>query len=113
MTEQMTRAERAMQIWQILITAAYDRRTLTYGRVAALLGFKGAGVISQFLNPIMGYCEAKDLPPLTVLVVNQDTGLPGEGLTTLQEVNQDREKVFNHDWFGMYPVQIPDLQPFA
>ena len=78
MTEQMTRAERAMQIWQILITAAHDRRTLTYGRVAALLGFKGAGVISQFLNPIMGYCEAKDLPPLTVLVVNQDTGLPGE-----------------------------------
>jgi hypothetical protein len=113
MTEQMTRAERAMQIWQILIAAAHDRRTFTYGQIANLLDFKGAGVVASFLNPIMGYCDAKGLPPLTVLVVNQDTGLPGGGLTTLQDVNQDREAVFNHNWFGMYPIQISDLQPFA
>ena len=31
------------------------------------------------------------------LVVNQETGLPGEGLTTLEEVNGDRVAVFNVD----------------
>ncbi len=109
----MTRAERAMQIWQILVAAAHSRRSYTYGQVASMLGMGGAGVMANFLGPIMFYCKANNLPPLTVLVVNQETGLPGDGLTTLKEVNKDRESVFNHDWFGMSPVQVADFQPHA
>lgn len=109
----MKRSERSMQVWQILIAAAHSRSSYTYGQVATILGMGGAGVMAQFLNPIMHYCSANGLPPLTVIVVNQETGLPGDGLSTIEEVNKDREAVFNYDWFGMYPVQITNFEPYA
>ena len=37
------------------------------------------------------------------LVVNGDTGLPGEGLETKKDLHRERENVFNHDWFSIYP----------
>jgi hypothetical protein len=101
----MTRYQRASQIWALLICAARERKTYTYGNVADILGFGGAGVMAPFLGCIMWFCEENKLPPLTVLVVNQGTGLPGEGLSTLEEVNQDREAVFRFDWFGIEPPQ--------
>jgi len=106
----MTRYERSMQIWSLLICAAKDRKTYTYGDVADILGMGGAGVMAQFLAPIMWLCEDREWPPLTVLVVNQNSGLPGDGLTTIENVNADREKVFNFDWFGVVP---PSLQDFT
>ena len=109
----MTRAERAMQIWPILVMAAYERRIYTYGQIANMIGINGAGVLGSFLGPIMFYCQHHDLPPLTVLVVNQVTGMPGEGLTTLDNINQDHEAVFNHPWLEMLPVQVSDLQVFS
>lgn len=107
-----TRASRALQIWQILISAASDRRTLTYGMLADMLGFEGAGVLAHPLGHIMYYCRRNGLPPLTVLVVNQRTGLPGKGLTKT-ELNADREKVFDYDWFAIYPPTIEELREAA
>lgn len=106
----MTRYERASQVWSMLICAARERRSYRYGDVAEILGFGGAGVLAQILGCIMWYCEEQELPPLTVLVVNQDSGLPGEGLTTLEEVNEDREAVFNYDWFDVRPPQNKDFE---
>jgi hypothetical protein len=71
---------------------------------------RGAHVMGQFLNPIMRICEIRGLPPLTVLVVNQHTGLPGEGLTTLENVNEDREKVFSFNWFSLEPPETHDFE---
>lgn len=102
----MTRYQRSMQIWSLLICAANDRKTYTYGDIADILGMKGAGVMAQFLAPIMWLCEDKEWPPLTVLVVNQTTGLPGDGLTTIENVNTDREQVFNFDWFSLEPPTL-------
>ena len=51
----MTRSERAMQIWQILISKADNESTITYGELADYLGFKGAGVFAQLLDCIMRY----------------------------------------------------------
>lgn len=101
----MTRYQRASQIWSLLICAARERKTYTYGDIANILGFGGAGVMAQILGCVMWFCEEKKLPPLTVLVVNQGTGLPGEGLTTLEDVNKDREAVFNFNWFDIEPPQ--------
>lgn len=109
----MTRSERAMQVWQILIAAANNRQTLTYGHLAEHLEFEGAGVFAQILGCIMNYCAEKDLPPLTCLVVNQTTGLPGQGLTTIANLPRDREAVYNHNWFAMHPVQISEFEPYA
>lgn len=109
----MTRSERAMQVWQILIGAADNRQTLTYGQVAKHLEFEGAGVLAQILGCIMSYCEAKGLPPLTCLVVNSATGLPGAGLTTVENLPTDREAVYNQNWFALYPVQISDFASYV
>ena len=106
----MTIYQRSSQIWSLLVCAARERKSYTYGQISEILGFKGAGVMGQFLNPIMRFCEDNKLPPLTVLVVNQDTGLPGEGLSTLEDVNEDREEVFSFDWFRINPPQITDLE---
>ena len=106
----MTRFQRALQIWSLLVCAAGDRRTYTYGDLASALGMGGAGVMAQFLDPIMRYCLERQLPPITVLVVNQETGLPGSGLTTLEDVNRDRERVFAHRWFQMEPPETGDFE---
>ena len=109
----MTKYQRALQIWALLVCAARERKTYTYGEVAGILGWKGAGVMAQFLDPVMRYCEHHDLPPLTTLVVNQATGLPGEGLSTVGDVNADREKVFGYEWFSVAPPESADFSNAA
>src|SRR5690349_21563097 len=113
MAEEMNRPARAMQVWQILVAVAHERRTLTYGDVADLLGFEGAGVLAQILGLIMIYCKDNGLPPLTILVVNQQTGIPGEGLTTVQDLPRDREAVYRERWYRRFPVQISDFEAIA
>ncbi len=100
---------RALQIWQILIGTAKNRQILTYGILADMLGYKGAGVFAQPLGHIMYYCQQNELPPLTIIVVNQDTGIPGTGLTGA-DLSADRESVFRFDWYGLVPPTPEDLK---
>jgi hypothetical protein len=104
----MTRAERALQIWQVLIGAAHNRQTLTYTMLADLIGLPERAQ-GPSLTLIMNYCKQNELPPLTVLVVHKHTGQPGIGLITLEDLNLDREHVFNYPWFGLRPLQVSDL----
>lgn len=106
----MNRYQRSSQIWSLLICAARERKSYTYGDIADILGFGGAGTMSQFLGPIMWLCDDNNWPPLTVLIVAQDSGLPNDGLVTLEEVNKDREQVFKFDWFEIEPPQIVDFE---
>ncbi len=110
----MTREERALQIWPLLVAAAHNRQVLTYEIVADLIGMgpkgKGAGTLAQPLGVIMDYCSAQGLPPLTVLVVNKTTGEPGSGLKTIRELHRDRERVFRHEWYKAVPLQLEDLK---
>lgn len=85
---------RALQIWQILIGKAHNRQTITYGALANMIGYSNAQPIPNILNYIMKYCDHYDLPPLTALVVNKESGAPGGGLTTLRDLDADREDVF-------------------
>jgi hypothetical protein len=108
----LTRAERAMQIWQVLIAAARNRQILTYKLLAQMIGM-GPGTLAQPLGYVMDYCKANGLPPLTALVVGLTSGTPGRGLTTTTDLNRDREAVYAHDWYRMRPVQIDDLKASA
>src|SRR4030042_598401 len=101
-SESPTWPMRALQIWQVLIGAAYHRQLLTYGMLAKMLGHQGARTLTQPLGHIMFYCRENGLPPLTILVVNQDTGCPGEGFTGA-EANADREAVFQFNWYDIVP----------
>jgi len=108
------RAARALQIWQILICKASQRQTVTYGELARMLGFGGAGVMGGMLHPLMCYCAENGLPPLTVLVVNQDTGLPGEGLTSVRtNLHAECERVYQYNWFAIHPPTIEELEQIA
>lgn len=93
---------RAQQIWLILIGKAWNRQTMTYGELAEMLGFGGAGVFTEPLDHILCYCQVHELPPLTSLIVNQDTGLPGSGLQ-LDNLHGDRERVYRENWFSIIP----------
>ena len=74
----MTKYERASQTWAVLDWAAKSRQTLTYSHLAKLIGVPTAG-FGQLLDPIYCYCLQNELPPLTVIVVQQGSGLPGSG----------------------------------
>ena len=66
--------------------------------LARLLGHNAeAGTLAQPLGHLMHYCRRHGLPPLTVIMVNQKAGLPGQGLTTTN-LNADRETVFGFNW---------------
>lgn len=102
-SEKNTLENRALQIWQILIGFAYERKITTYGEIANILGYKGAGTLDRQLGHILHFCAQNKLPPLSVLVVNSETGLPGDGFDTTGDLHKQREKVFNFDWFDIIP----------
>lgn len=103
------RPSRALQVWLILISAAHNRQILTYNMLAKLLGYGGAGVFAQILGHVAFYCKNNDLPPLTSLVVNEKTGLPGSGIP-VRDTHKLREDVFNYKWFRIVPPTVEQLQ---
>jgi hypothetical protein len=52
-----TQPARALQIWQILISKAHNRQTMTYGQLADLMNFEGAGVFAPILDVLLKYCR--------------------------------------------------------
>ena len=107
----MSKLERALQIWTVLIGKAYNRQILTYGELAEIIGFRGAGVLGTYLDFIMRYCDNKKYPPLTCIVVNKKEGKPGEGLITIDRENfaLKREEVFNYKWYQLPPMRIENF----
>lgn len=89
--------ERAAQLWSVLALAATNRQVLTYDIVAKLTGIPRPG-LGQLLEPIQSYCLERGLPPLTILVVKEDTGIPGEGFIAAQDVPSAQMKVFSFKW---------------
>jgi hypothetical protein len=103
----MTRSERASQIWAVLAWAARNRQSLTYRQIGQLIGVPTAG-LGQLLEPIQSWCLLNKLPPLTVLVVRQETGLPGPGFTgaSAADFAKAQADVFGTDW-----LELGNLQP--
>ena len=42
--------------------------------------------------------------------MNSETGLPGEEIPVSKDLNFLREKVYNFDWYDIYPPSEQDLQ---
>ncbi len=110
--ENRHRPERALQTYQILIGMAHNRQTTTYGRLSDLVGFGGAGVFAQILGLIMTWCERNKLPPLTALVVGRH-GAPGEGLVTTEDTDRDRERVYDIEWYRIFPPSLDEFRAIA
>ena len=109
----VTNYDRAVQVWVLLACAAHERTFYTYGGIARKLGISGAQhIVYKYLGPIMYYCQKHDLPPLTILVVNQETGQPGDGLIAVAPENREKERVqvFKHDWLRTPPPTAEEFK---
>lgn len=106
---------RALQIYQILIGLAANRQTITYGLLSDKMGgYAGGrgGILAHPLGCIMRWCQTNELPALTTLVVDSQTGLPSVGLTTVEN-NQfpaECERVFRFGWFAIFPPALDELR---
>jgi hypothetical protein len=90
-----------------------NRQTLTYKRLANYMWHgKGAGVLANSLGHVAYFCILNRLPPLTSLVVNEKTGLPGDGIPIEKSLSK-REKVFAFDWFDIMPPTPEELRSAA
>jgi hypothetical protein len=92
-----TANDRAAQIWSILALAARNRQVLTYNLVAKLTGVARVG-LGRCLEPIQSYCLLHQLEPLTILVVQEKSGLPGVGFIAAQDIPGTQQRVFSYDW---------------
>src|SRR5262245_9546696 len=105
-------AVRGLQIWQILIGLAHEKRTITYGQLAKLMGYKGSGVIFDMLGHVSCFCSQHSLPILTVIVVNKATEEAGDGLSSVGSHRKriaERRRVFKYKWYLVYPPSVADL----
>ena len=95
----MKASERSTQIWAVLAWSARSRQNITYGQLAQITGAFTGG-LGSWLEPIQSYCIINKLPPLTVLVVQQDSGMPGSGFTgaSAGELAKAQARVFAYNW---------------
>jgi hypothetical protein len=95
----MNKSQRAAQIWAVLAWAAKNRQIITYPILGKLIGVPTQG-LGHLLEPIQSYCLLKGLPPLTILVVQERTGLPGVGFNaaSAKEYGKSQMEVFKYDW---------------
>ena len=108
-SEHSTNPTRALQIWQILVGAAMQRRTLTYGLLAELIHYQVPVALGRPLAHIMYWCQDNGLPPLTALVVSEQSGLPSEGLQIDGDLHKAREVAFAYDWYSVFPPSVEEL----
>ena len=109
----MTREQRAQQLWSVLALAATNRQVLTYDIVAKLTGVIRPS-IGDFLRPIQQYCTENQFPPLTVLVVSELTGLPGEGFIAAADVPAALIQVFSKKWLDVLaPTETQLIEAYS
>ncbi|MCS4534011.1 hypothetical protein [Neisseria montereyensis] len=102
--EESTHITRAIQVWLILLSAAMNRQTMTYTDLSVkMYEHYAAGVLGGILEYIAVYCNQNELPPLTAIVVNKETGLPGLSIPVEADLNRVREQVYQFDWYSIFP----------
>ena len=90
---------RAWKAWPILTERAAQGEKITYKELGHLIKVRPR-VLGLSLAPIQDYCMDVDLPPLTILVINERTGKPGSGFIawSRDDIQGGTEKVWGSDW---------------
>jgi hypothetical protein len=96
-------------MWAVLAIAARNRQILTYEMVGRACGVPRAGV-GGFLEPIQDFCLQQGLPPLTVLIVSEESGMPGIGFMAASDIPRAQAEVFNRDWLVGRAPSPEDLE---
>ncbi len=103
--------DRAVQAWQILVSAGMNRQSLMYKGLSLLMYNKNAaGVLDKILGHIAFYCIDNKLPPLTAIVVAKGRGTPGTEIPVDSKImDKERERVYAKDWYDIYPPTADEL----
>lgn len=98
----VNQVERAYLAWPALVDTASKSSTITYGELAKILNIHHRA-IRYVLGVIQDYCLTERLPPLTILVVNQSEGTPGDGFIAwdVDDLDTGLEKVYGFNWKAM------------
>ena len=99
-------------MWAVLAVAARNRQILSYEMIARACGVPRAAV-GGFLEPIQAFCIRQGLPPLTVLVVSEETGMPGVGFIAAADIPHAQAEVFRHNWLRGRAPSPNDLEAAA
>ena len=99
MREKVNQEQRAYFTWTILTRCATNKQVITYGELGKKLNLHHRAV-RFILEVIQNYCLHNELPPLTILIVNQNTGLPGDGFIAwdIENTEDGVQKVYNYNW---------------
>lgn len=116
----------AQQIWIILTgfvmmkaCLSFDHKVkqklpdlIFYSELAQLMGRPGGqNMLSRQLGIVGHYCVLNDIPPLNIIVVNKDSGLPGDGAVLREgcNVKSEMNAVTDFNWFN---VRVPTIGAF-
>lgn len=109
----------AQQIWVILIARVMAdgpsrSKHMTYGELALAMGYpdtRAGHTLGRQLGIVGNYCVANDLPPLNVIVVNQETKVPGDEVVLRKgrTVKEEQKAVLKENWFS---VRVPTTGTF-
>jgi len=72
------------------------------------MNFGAPVAMGRIIDHIQCYCIINKLPPLSLIVVNKATGLPGSGMGDFDFSQQ--ESVFNFDWYDIVPPTTEELK---
>jgi len=91
--------ERACRAWGILTKCAKNKETISYSELGKRMTVHHRAC-RFFLDLIQNYCLDKRLPPLTIVVVYKNRGIPGVGFTAcdINNFKQEKERVFTYNW---------------
>src|SRR5690606_6880805 len=90
--------QRAALGWDVLARVAKEKGLIRYGELGNQIGIHHRP-IRYVLGYIQDYCLQNQLPPLTILVVNQ-SGLPGEGFIAwdVDDIDEGLRQVYGFNW---------------
>lgn len=98
------RYEQAHFVWIALAgwVQHHKRETITYGKLAELLGYdaQAGRTLSEALGMVSLYCLYNDLPPLSCIVVAKTSNTPGwEGMIPSDSsLDAEQKKVWKTQW---------------
>ncbi len=113
----VTSAEIAVRIFSMLTALACKRETITYTQLHTAIAWGVPQGLGVPLNLIKRWCEAKaeKLPPLHVLVVREDTQIPGVGahLGADENARASIAAVYQKDWTRVPGPIVSEMQSLA
>ena len=107
----MKTEDRAVLVWYRLVVASATGESMTYGQVAKDTG-ASAQSLGSCLRPIQRYCASRELPLLSAIVVNSQSGKPGSGFGSTQDVANQQKSVFCHDWLRTRTPEPADMSHY-